>query len=417
MRTEPFGPQPSRVTAEKKQAERVVLVVVPEGVVRADIKNLAVKGVPVHDEVVTVEYSFGDNDMALADYTYADGVYRLVKKYDANVHWPETVAEAGGRPLQLPSERADQTKHGVPFLVKTPTRGPSEFPPLPPITTVSPPPPVEVPPIPPPPPSPVERPAFETQREWDLLGRYWRLVAQIEDAQLKIEQAKVTGQEQEIPIQSRRLEIGQKNLEQFLGHHPEYRDLPKPMEIPKVDLSTTEGRERARSLLLGSNLPPVEAGKRILATHKADAKIDLVHPVVDKGVGTSAVRPPLKTILTDLKEAQYLVGRLNSVGLFSQLQNAERRHNNLLRLKSTRQSLEYLLKRFSPPPHTEPNLSRDFLSLVHGLVDAVKKLEEGTGKGFLSRWWSQNELTEQNKKIVQGLKKLDQFMQEHRQFA
>lgn len=401
-----FPPPRIRQDVEKK-VEPLVLAVVPDGIVRADIRNLERKGVSVHDSMITVEFPYGDNNLALADYEYVDGVYRLVRKYDASVYWPDRVAETPQPELFLPKEREDQVKYGVPFLVKSRER---IVPKAPPVET----PPAKVGPAVSTPP---KRPSLQSEREWELLGRYWRLVAQVEDAQLNIDQAKITDRPQEIPIQSRRLEIGQKNLEQFLGHHPEYRNLPKPMEIPKIDLSTVEGRERARTVLLTSDLPPAEVGKRVIATHTADAKIDLAHPGLEKGVGTSAIRPPLKTVLTDLKEAQYLVGRLNSLGLLSQLGQAERRHNNLLRLKSTRQSLEYMLKRFSPPPHVDPNLSRDFLSLIHGVVDAVKKLEQGTQKNFLSRWWSQNDLTEQNKKIVQGLKKLGQFIQEHREFV
>lgn len=395
--------------------EHVVMVVVPEGAIKADLQQLEKRGVKVHDQVVTVEYEYGDNNMALADYQFSDGAFRLVKKYDSNVHWPDVVAEKS-KALEWASIQADQTTGGVPFLVKKKHEPISALPsedsriPAPPSAPTP-------PSVPPTPPAPPERPSFESEREWELLERYWRLVGQIEDAQLKIEQAKITGRRQEIPIQTRRLEIGQKNLQQFLGHHPEYTNLPKPLEVASIDVATVEGRRRAKVLLLDSDLPPVEAGKRIIAIEKAEAKIELHHPKLEQGVGTGAVRPPLKTVMTALKEAQYLVGRLNSLGLLSQLQHGDRRHNNLLRLKSTRQSLEYMLKRFSPPPHTESNLSRDFLSLVHGLVDAVKKLEEGTNKSFLSRWWSQNELTEQNKKIVQGLKKLEQFTQEHREFV
>ncbi|MEK7539830.1 MAG: hypothetical protein AAB558_01130 [Patescibacteria group bacterium] len=394
-----------------QEFEHVVMVVVPEGAIQADLQQLEKRGVKVRDQVVTVEYEYGDNDMALADYQFSDGAFCLVKKYDSNVHWPDVVAE---------KSKAQEWAGDVPFLVKKKPESISTIPsegsrsPEPPPPSPPPAPPPETPPASPTPP---EWPSFESEREWELLQRYWRLVAQIEDAQLKIEQAKITERRQEIPIQTRRLEIGQKNLQQFLVHHPEYTNLPKPLEVASIDLASVEGRRRAKALLLDSDLSPVEAGKRIIAIEKAGAKIELHHPKLEQGVGTSAVRPPLKTVMTDLKEAQYRVGRLNSLGLLSQLQHGDTRHNNLLRLKSTRQSLEYILKRFSPPPHADSSLSRDFLALLHGVVDAVKKVEQGTQKNFLSRWWSQNELIQQHRKIGQGLKKLEQFTQEHREFV
>lgn len=332
---------------------------VTPALVLEDIQRLQTKGVDVRGKEVTVEFQYGDNDVALADYRFVDGVYYLSKVYDPGVHWPEEVREAGasssGRPPDDGSGRRRET-----------------------------------------------------------LNQYERLRQQIENAQYSVEQAKLTDQPEVVEDQQRRLDIGRRNLKRLLREHPELATLPRPVEFPSINLATAEGRERGRQLVMESNIPTVEKGKRVVLMHTADAAVEIRHPGL-RALPTARpiVRPPMRTAFEDLRLAQRDLQRMNNQGLFAQFGNSEARHNNLLRLQSTRRTLELLLKRFPTLPGVAAQDQKDVLGLIYSVIQASKKLEQGSQANFLSRFWNQQALRDESTKIIRGLKHIDQFIATH----
>lgn len=355
----------------------MVITVTPAQVLE-DIQSLRTKGVEVHGQEVSVEFVHGDNDIALADYRYVDGTYHLVRGYDAGVRWPETIIEAGE---------------------SSPAAATAE-----------------------PPAAAVQRPApdLRSVERWEHINQYYRLAAQIESAQENIEQARLTGQVELMAEQQKRLEIGRRSLQQFTARYPDLAGLPRQAESrrPPVNLRTAEGRERGRELVMSSSLPAVEKGMRVVATHKADAAAEFRQSAPEsRPIGRVVVRPPMRTAFEDLRQAQQDIQKLNNQGVFSQLLHMESRHNQLLRLESTRRTLELLLKRFPILPGVDPTEQKQLLSVVYRIIQASKQLEQGTRANFLSRLWNQQTLRAEGKKITSGLEYIDRFLTKHPGFV
>lgn len=378
------------------ESVRIPMLEVPRGDVLKDLKSLKDKNVDVYSGVVTVEYVYGDDELALADYAFSDGAFRLVKAYERNVVWPREINEASAHDEGAPPPAAPPA--------------PPEPPPVAP-----PPAPPAAPPAPPTPPGPTrpKSPDVGAVKRWEVLNQYDRLQQQIEQAGYNVEQAKLTGQPLVAEEQQKRLEIGRKNLARLLKESPELAALPQLAETPPINLATATGRELARELVMESDLSNVEKGKRVVVLHKADAAVETRHPVRDLPSNKAVVRPPMRMAFEDLREAQRDVQRLNNQGLFAQFGNVEGRHNNLLRLQSTRRTLELLLRRFPILPGVEAQEQKDLLGLIYGVIEASRKLEQGTTANAFSRYWNQRALRDESTKIIRGLKQIDQFIAAH----
>lgn len=397
MPTEGLSPHRQEYTSPPHETKDIQLVLrVPALAVMEEVSTLIEKGVSVFEQVITVEFSTDENTVVLADYKYRDGSFRLIRKYDEYVNWPESV--------RFPLEMSDDLPPEDIPMGPDPDEEEAAI--------------GEMPPAPPAPPAPPvvtkPTPTFTDPaaiKQWEVLTQYWRLKEQVEQADAYLQNPQVIGRNDEATqAQRRRLEIGKRNMAALLEKYPQFRGMPRPVEQHSADLATEEGREEARRVLREAKLPRVEEAKRVIATHKADAQVKL------EQVAATAVRPPVTTLLSQLGEAQHKVQRLNNLGLFRQLQYGEQRHNNLVVLRSTRESLENMIRRFTPRPQVSQQLNREYVSMLQLVVEAAKKLEQGTQQNFLSRWWQKDQLKEQNQRIMRGLKQLENFTHQHPEF-
>lgn len=342
---------------------------------------------------VTVEFIYGDDQIALADYQYAHGRFHFLKSYDLGIDWPDSVDAEGIE--KLPSVRVNEDHPSIPAEPPPPPTPPGASPP-------------------PEPPPPTSEP--KELVDWEVIDRFNRLVYQVDNAQKSIEVAKMTGQRQAIPEQERRLEIGLTNLVKLLTRYSQLKGMPLPEGIRSLNMTKAADRAQAREWLLEvrtPSIPAVERGKRAVATLKADVAVELQQPVPETARMRSAVRPALRTTFSDLMTAQRDLQRMNNQSLFAQFQNAEARQNNLLRLRSTRSTLEAVLRRFQPAPGVSDRDTYDFLGLVNEVISASNRLEQGSQRNGFSRWWNQETLKADSLKIIRGLKAIDQFLSEH----
>lgn len=368
----------------------VRMIHVVEEEVLKDLQTVKAKGVDIYNgKEVSLEFIHGDDEIALADYVFLNGAFHLVRAYEKDVVWPrefsEPTAQAGDNISAADDDTSAQPPESPP---------PPSIPPARPVKTE------------------LTYPDASAHRYSEALNQYEYLQRQIRQAQYNIEQAQLTGQSASQDEQTRRLEIGQRNLERLLQQFPALTDLSRDT-FPPVNLATAEGRERARKVIMDSDLASVEKGKRVVVLHKADASVETRHPALTPITAKTASRPPMRMALTDLRDAQRDVQHLNNQGLLAQFGNSEQRHNNLLRLQSTRRTLELLLKRFPILPGVAQQEQKNLLGLIYSVIESSRKLEQGTNSNFLSRFWNQAALREESSKMTRGLKLIDQFIATH----
>lgn len=362
------APKPATPPAERLTPQEVLRqapIRVQESQVLHDI-NIQRTTQDVTKGLITVEFPHGKNEVAIADYEYSGGVFRLVRKYDKDVVWPAFVNAEPQSGVLVQEDRVE----ALPAKVET------------------------------------------AGMNATAVLRYKHYMEQIRNAQDVLRVEILLGNQSGVALQRKRLQANLDGFQGLLNEFPEIEALPQPDVQQQSDIVArpAEIREQLGKL----DMPAAEKTKRVAATVRVEAMQRPGPEEVRDLVGGQRVRVD-KIISEDLHSALRSVRELNN-GAWNRITNDGSRHNAVMRVQSMRRNLERSLRVFRDPVGTATEVGYQYLTAINQVIDACMRVEQVNSRGLLRRIFQNTEARTAERQLATSLQIAEDFLKQYPQF-